>query len=148
MENKIKTSKKEVLVRSKGNLEALYYLCLFFVAFVASVALLVYAVIKQNKGLSIYSYFLVPTFFIAALVALRFYLVSIDPIYTKGSYLIAKKALRTRKISFEEIDKITVGTFGNDHRISVNIIYGKETVKYQFKKLDKECAAKLRKLGN
>ena len=146
MENK-NISSKNVIVKKRGSLEALYYLGLFALAVIATVIMLVFAIKTNNKDRATYLYIIAPCFAVIMLLALRFYLATTNPIYTKGSFLYAKKFLYTRKISIADLDKITVATFDNDHKTSVKIAWGEKTLKYRFKSLDKESAAKLRKLA-
>ena len=147
MENNTASAKKDVILSNKGNKEALYYLCLFSAAFLAAIALMIYALVKKNEGLTIYSYVLVPAFLVAALASLRYFIASIDPIFIKDGKLYVKKFLFTRRISTDSIEKITVATFGEDHKTSLKIAYGDKNAKYQFSNMDKDTQAKLRKLA-
>lgn len=138
---------KEVIVKKKGSLEALYYFGLFALAIIASVGMMIYAATKQNKGMTTYFYIIVPCFALAFLIAFRFYLSTTNPIYTKGDFLYVKKFFITRKIAIVDLCKITVATFDEDHKTSVKIAWGDKSLKYRFKSLDKEAASKLRKLA-
>ena len=147
MEKSTYLPEKEVLINSKTNKESIYYVCLFGLGFIASMVLLIYAIVKSNQALIIYSSILTPVFVIATLAATRFAIASTNPVFIKNDELFIKSFLRTLRIKRSDIDKITVATFTDSHKTSVNITYGGKNTKYTFENISKETAAKLRKIN-
>ena len=145
MENKNNT-KKEVIIEAKGDRESIYYLCLFGAALLASIVLMIFAIKKENEGLTTYSYFLVPIFALSMLSAVRFLFATKNPVYIKDDALYVKRYFFNRKFLISVIEKITVAAHGEKERYSVNVYYGGKTYNYEYHSITKDAAARLRKI--
>ena len=145
MENKNNT-KREVIIEAKGDRESIYYLCLFGVALLVSIALMIFAINKGNEGLTTYSYFLVPIFALSVLSAVRYLLATKDPVYVKDGALYVKRYFFNKKFLISDIEKITVAAHGEKERYAVNVYYGDKTYNYEYHSITKDAAAKLRKI--
>ena len=137
--------KKEVITGFFVNRESIYYSVLFTLAFMVSIALLVIAKSKSNKGLVIYSAILIPLFFIATAVAIRCVCISKNKIHVKGGKLVIKTFFITRRIPISAIKKLTVAQFGDKNLTSVKLSLRDKAFRYKFKSFTKEEAAHLRR---
>ena len=137
---------KDVIVSSRVNKECIYYLALFTAALITAIVLLFVGVARENAGLKVYSYVLIPLFAIAALISLRVLVASVNSIFVKDGVLYIKRPLITRRVPIKSIERITVAKFGDEGLTSLKIVFGDKTLKYTLRGVDKEDAAKLKKI--
>ena len=140
---KTKNESKETIIGLKINRESIYYTALFSLAFLASIALLIFGKLQFNDGLVIYASVLMPVFLICAVIAARFTCVTKDKIYIADGTLVIKKFFITRKFKTSEIKKLTSAQYAGG-LTSLNIKYNGKTYNYSFKNLTKDDVTKIR----
>ena len=132
---------KHVITGNCINKESVYYTALFGAAFIVSIVLMVIAIIQENRGLKIYSAFLIPAFLICTAIAARFACISKNKIYMKSGNLVIKSFFITRKFKMSNIKKLTSAQFGKEGLTSIKINYCNKTFKYTFKNITKDDTA-------
>ena len=140
-----KKAQKDVITGFRLNKENVYYTCLFGIAFVISIVLMLVGKAQENKGLITYASFLIPLFFMATAVAARFVYVSKNTIYTAEGKLVLKTFLRTVKIEIASIK--TLKTVQQTDKSATYVQIGRDgkVEGYGFKRLTKEEVTHLRR---
>ena len=140
-----KKAHKDVITGFKVNKETVYYTCLFGVAFLISIALMLVGKAQENKGLITYASFLIPLFLSATAVAARFVYVSKSTVYASEGMLVIKTFFRTAKIEIARIQTLKTVKQTDKNATYVQIGHSGRVEGFGLKRLTKEEVTHLRR---